>query len=111
MSEVQIRVGGRPFTVACQPGEEKFLESAAKMLDAEASPLVEQLGKMPETQMLLMAGLILADKTAALQEKLKGGKGKGKSAAQLPDGLEDRLSGLADQAEAVADKIEKKAAL
>lgn len=110
MSEVQIRVGGRPFTVACQPGEEEFLEAAAKILDAEAAPLVEQLGKMPETQMLLMAGLMLADKTAALQEKLKGGKGKGKAPAQLPEGLEDRLNGLADQAEAVADQIEKKAA-
>lgn len=108
MSEVQIRVGGRPFTVACQPGEEEFLEAAAKMLDAEAAPLVDQLGKMPETQMLLMAGLMLADKTAALQEKLKGGKRK--AVAQLPDGLEDRLSGLADQAEAMAEQIEKKVA-
>lgn len=108
MSEVQIRIGGRPFTVACQPGEESFLEAAAKLLDAEASPLVEQLGKMPDTQMLLMAGLMLADKTAALKEKVKSG-GKGKAKAALPDGLADRLTVMAGRAEELAETLEKKA--
>lgn len=107
MSEVQIRIGGRPFTVACQPGEEAYLEAAARMLDAEASALVGQLGKMPEPQMLLMAGLMLADKTAALEDRLKTGGGK---AAALPDGLADRLEALAERAEALAGAVEAKAA-
>lgn len=72
MPEVTIKVGGRSFVVACQAGEEPFLEAAARMLDAEASALVGQLGRMPEAQMLLMAGLMLADRTAGLEERLRG---------------------------------------
>ena len=35
MPEVTIQIGGRGFEVSCQPGEESYLHSAAKMLDDE----------------------------------------------------------------------------
>ena len=37
MPEVQIEIGGRSYTVACQDGEETFLRAAARMLDTEAT--------------------------------------------------------------------------
>lgn len=70
MPEVNIEIGGRNFQVACQEGEEHFLLSAARMLDLEASELIGQLGRVPEERMLLMSGLMLADKTSALEDKL-----------------------------------------
>lgn len=70
MPEINIEIGGRTFQVACQTGEEHFLQTAAKFLDNEASVLADQIGRMPETRMLLMAGLMLADKTAGLEEDL-----------------------------------------
>jgi len=33
MPEVNIEIGGRTFQVACQTGEEHFLQSAAALLD------------------------------------------------------------------------------
>lgn len=74
MAEVKVSIGGRDFEVACRDGEEHFLLSAAQMLDNEASALNEALGRMPETRMLLMSGLMLADKTASLEDKLKSGQ-------------------------------------
>lgn len=71
MPEVKIEIGGRQFEVACQEGEEHYLHSAAAMLDIEASTLTSQIGRLPEPRMLLMAGLMLADKTAGVQDKLK----------------------------------------
>lgn len=71
MAEVKISIGGREFEVACRDGEEHFLQSAAGMLDNEAAALKDALGRMPETRMLLMAGLMLADKTASLEDQLK----------------------------------------
>ncbi len=71
MPEVEITIGGRTFEVACQEGEEKYLHSAAKMLDTEAQVLAQQVGRIPEARMLLMAGLMLADKTAGLEDKLR----------------------------------------
>jgi len=107
MSEVEISVGGRSFSVACQPGEEEFLQAAAKQLDAEASVLVGQLGNIPEAQMLLMAGLMLADKLTAVEDRLKRAQ-NGKPAAaeppppELPDGFVERMEKLASEAEELA---------
>ena len=70
MPEVVISIGGRDFEVACQAGEEQYLHSAAKMLDVEAQTLASQIGRIPEPRMLLMAGLMLADKTAAMEDKV-----------------------------------------
>jgi len=67
---VEIKIGGRTFEVACQPGEEAFLRSASEMLDVEAQDLMAQIGRMPESRMLLMAGLMLADRTAAVEDKI-----------------------------------------
>ena len=64
MPELEIIIGGRSFFVSCRTGEEHFLNAAAKMLDTEAQPILTQLGRLPEARMLLMAGLMLADRTA-----------------------------------------------
>jgi cell division protein ZapA len=70
------KLGGRAFPVACQEGEEHFLRSAAAMLDAEAQPLISQMGRLPEAKMLLMAGLMLADKTAAVEDEIRSLKAR-----------------------------------
>lgn len=71
MPEVTITIGGREFEVSCQEGEEHYLHSAAKMVDTEAQTLASQIGRIPETRMLLMAGLMLADKTAAMEDRVR----------------------------------------
>lgn len=71
MPELTIHIGGRGFEVSCQEGEEDYLHSAAKMLDDEAQVLSDQIGRMPEARMLLMAGLMLADRTAAVEDRIK----------------------------------------
>ena len=70
MPEVKISIGGRHFDVACQEGEESYLHSAAKMLDDEAQVLADAVGRLPEARMLLMAGLMLADKTSSFEDKI-----------------------------------------
>ncbi len=92
MAEVKISIGGREFEVACREGEEHFLHSAAGMLDAEAGALNEALGRMPETRMLLMAGLMLADKTASLEDQLKSGDGVDAGAAKRAKKSANQLS-------------------
>jgi cell division protein ZapA len=76
MPQVEITIGGRQFEVACQPGEERFLRTAAELLDVEASAIAEQIGRMPEGRMLLMAGLMLADKTVGLEERLRASEAR-----------------------------------
>ncbi|WP_341365836.1 cell division protein ZapA [Yoonia sp. BS5-3] len=126
MPQVEIAIGGRTFEVACQEGEEHFLHSAARMLDTEAAHLADQIGRLPESRMLLMAGLMLADKTAGLEDKLREAEAETAKLradvetlqsrpAPAPERVEvpvvprqitETLAELAAQAEALADQVE-----
>ena len=70
MPEVAINIGNKKFTVTCQPGEESALEAAASLLNDEAAFLVNQIGQLSEQKLLLMSGLMLADKMTTQSEKL-----------------------------------------
>lgn len=138
MPEVSISIGGRDYAVACQAGEEQYLHSAAKLLDTEASALVGQGARLPESRILLMAGLMLADKTAGVEEQLRAAqeqvraleaeaahlRANASAGAEpapapepqrievpvLPEGLVQDLEALASQAEDLAETVEQKAA-
>jgi cell division protein ZapA len=119
MPELEVTIGGRPFQVSCQPGEEHFLRSAAALLDAEAQPLVAQLGRLPEAKMLLMAGLMLADKTAAVEDELRALRARvaelearpvaTRDVAVIPPQIAETLSEIAARAEAMAARLEERA--
>ncbi len=121
MPDIEITIGGRSFTVSCQPGEEHFLRAAAKALDTEAQPLIAQMGRIPEARMLLMAGLMLADKTAAVEDENRQLKARladvdGRPAAEpvrievpdIPPQLTETLAEIAARAEALAARVEEK---
>ena len=83
MPEVTVIIGERSFTVACTAGEESQLEACSVKLNAEANVLVAHSGKMQESQMLLMSGLMLADRAISLEENVAftpGGVTRGYSA-------------------------------
>jgi cell division protein ZapA len=101
MPEIVIQIGGRDFTVACQEGEEPYLRSAAQMLDTEASVVIGQIGRMPSERMLLMAGLMLADKTAGLEEDLQ----------RSEETLRARERALADAEQRLAERARRIEAL
>ena len=122
MPDLEITIGGRPFLVSCQPGEEHFLQTAATMLDAEAAPLLAAMGRMPESKMLLMAGLMLADRTAAgedelrqLRDRVAALEARPTPAPQkvevpvIPPQIAETMAEIAARAEALAARMEEKA--
>ena len=127
MPDVSINIGGRAFSVSCQEGEEHYLQAAAQMLDKEASALNAQIGRLPESRMLLMAGLMLGDKAAGIEDQVKGFEAKikaleaqlaeAKSAAPervevavIPDSVGASMADIAARVEAVAAKLDEAAA-
>lgn len=125
MAEMRISIGGRDFEVACQEGEEPFLRAAARLLDTEASSLISQIGRIPETRMLLMAGLMIADKAAGLEDQLRAAEERATLAERVaatarsnPERIEvpvipgivtDTLAEIAARAEALAARLEERA--
>ncbi|MEM6693851.1 MAG: cell division protein ZapA [Pseudomonadota bacterium] len=131
MPEVTITIGGRNYAVACQEGEEQYLLSAARLLDLEAAALGTQASALPEPRLLLMAGLMLADKTAGFEEQLRATEERLKQrdaevealragapapdrerveVPVLPDGLLEDMVALTEKAERIASDVEEKAA-
>jgi len=130
MPEVTIIFGERPYTVNCPEGEEPQLQKARDALDAEASTLLAQVGRVPEAQMLLMSGLMLADRTLALQEQLRATEAALEQAQEaprevsqeiktvekkvevpvVPPALLESLAELSARAEAAADDLEERIA-
>ena len=130
MPDVTIKIGDRPFTVACPAGEESQLEAASSKLNAEAKVLITHSGRVPESQMLLMSGLMLADRAIALEKKLKVAELEMSSLRQsienkapeirtvieevkvtsVPEELLESLAELSARAEAAADDLEEKIA-
>lgn len=126
MPEVEVEIGGRMFEVACQDGEEHYLKAAARMLNEEASVLTAQIGRIPEPRMLLMAGLMLADKTAGIQDKLRALEDRmAEKEAELdqlrnapapepqqievpvvPQTVSDAMAEIAARAESLADQLD-----
>lgn len=134
MPQVEVVIGGRAFEVACQVGEEPYLRAAAAMLDTEAAALSAQIGRVPEARMLLMSGLMLADKTAGLEDRLREAEERMAEMARIIESLQSqprevvsetrevrveipvevpvipeshvvRLAELAAEAEALADEV------
>ena len=130
MPEITIKIGQRPYTVNCPEGEEPQLQMARAALDAEASTLLAHVGRVSEAQMLLMSGLMLADRTLALEEQLKAAEAALAQAKTedhdispeiktvvtevevpvVPPALLDSLAELAARAEAAADDLEDRIA-
>lgn len=122
MPDLEVMIGGRGFQVSCQPGEEHFLQAAARMLDTEAQPLMAQMGRLPEARMLLMAGLMLADRTAALEDEIQALKSHvaalearpARPAVEvpvIPAAVTDTLAEIAARAEALAAAVEERISL
>ena len=130
MPEVTIKIGDRPFKVACPAGEENQLEAASAKLNVEAKVLIAHSGRVPESQMLLMSGLMLADRAIALEEKVKAAEVEMSSLRQsnknitpeiktvikevkvtaVPEELLESLAEMSARAEAAADDLEQKIA-
>ena len=120
MPEVAINIGDKKFTVTCQPGEESALEAAASLLNDEASFLVSEIGQLSEQKLLLMSGLMLADKMTSQSEKLAKAEraleealAKAKKLeenytsqeAQIDGGFLEQLMTITEKAENLAYKI------
>ena len=128
MPDINLNIGGRSFAVACPEGEEASLEAAAQILSADARTLVEQSKNLSESQMLLISGLMSADRAISIQEDLKKAEvevnnlklkiEKGSldestydeelGTSNLTTELHERLSKLSVEAENLADSLEKK---
>lgn len=92
MPQVQIEVNGRPYAVACQPGEEERIAQLGRYIDRRFRDLVESGGAGADLQMMLLTCLVLADELFDAQSGI--GLATAKEAEAI-DALTQRIDAIA----------------
>lgn len=71
MAQVTVTVNGTPYTLACDDGEEHHLTQLAKQFDKRVAEVKKDAKSASDTQLLVMAGLLLEDDLAMVNERLQ----------------------------------------
>ncbi len=110
VSQVVVKVNDRPYTMQCDPGEEEHLADLAQLIDTEVSKLKRSFGQVGDTRLLLMAGLVVADKLAGALNRIEDLESAQSNAASDQSAEVERLRGvedaMANRIEAAAERLE-----
>ena len=83
MTELEISIGGRIFSVACDNEEQEKVKEAAALINEEADTIQSQLGRLPESKMLLLSALMIADRLVDVETESKVFKEKSENLVDL----------------------------
>ena len=111
--DVTFTIGHKEYTLQAQDGEERLLRRAGALLDEEAQKIIDQAGRMPEPRLLLLAGLMLADRHNSMEDRALAAERELTRMRQAANGMvasevQDSMAELAARAEALAQKAEDK---
>ena len=120
MTELEISIGGRVFSVACDNEEQEKVKEAAALINEEADSIQSQLGRLPESKMLLLSALMIADRLVDVEteskifkeksEDLVDLKNKNQELEQHRDAMQSdyqKLEGLAEKMVAKLEMVSK----
>ena len=71
MTEIDLIIGGRSFLIACEEDEQEKVKEAAELINTEAEEIQAQLGRLPESKMLLLSALMISDRLIDLEVEIK----------------------------------------
>ena len=63
MAEVDITINGRSYRISCKDGEEERIKSLSSLINNQVQKLSEKIGQLGEARMILLASLVLLDKS------------------------------------------------
>ena len=69
MAEVDITINGRSYRISCKDGEEERISSLASLINNQVKKLSEKIGQLGEARMILLAALVLLDKSDEVEKE------------------------------------------
>ena len=110
MTELEISIGGRIFSVACDNEEQEKVREAAELINEEADSIQSQLGRLPESKMLLLSALMIADRLVDVETESKVLKEKSEDLSDLKNKnqeLEQHRNALQSDYQKLESLVEK----
>jgi cell division protein ZapA len=105
---VNIMINQRAYTVACDDGEEEHLRELAKHVDAKARELLETVGQVGDTRLLLMAALLIADEYLDAKARLEARSRELSELSTAHSIVQSRVGGSEDSAVATLEAATKR---
>lgn len=93
MGQVTITLNGRTYKMACDDGQEHYLLGLVKHVDGHVEDLKRNFGQIGDTQLLLMASIVVSDELAEAKRRL--------------DRLEQELQSLKGTRDAVSETLDE----
>ena len=71
MADVDIIINSRTYRISCKDGEEDRIKTLSSQINQEVKALVSKIGQLGEARMILLAALVLLDKSDDSQDKME----------------------------------------
>jgi cell division protein ZapA len=112
MAQVNVRINGKTYRMACDDGQEDHLAGLGERLDRSIDQLRERFGEIGDQRLTVMAAITLADQNAEAEKRILELQSE---IAELElaraDGMERAVAAEADAAQAVSTLAERLEAL
>ncbi len=101
-STVELKVNGQTYKLTCNQGEEDHLIKLGNLINEEMENLIVSVGKIDQNRLLLMVGILIADKyDALLKDKFHNIND------EIISKLSKAVEGANSRIELVAEKLSK----
>jgi cell division protein ZapA len=111
VSNLDLTIGGRRYTVACAAGEEAHVTELGRIVDTAITATITTngLGSQTETRTLLFAALMLADELHEARRQLAdvAAAPEPQPEPQLDPQIEQRVDAITLRLEALAQSLER----
>lgn len=107
MGQVSVRVNGFNHTIGCKDGEEQHVLQLVAQIEDKVGLIRGMGGQFSESRMLLHVALLLADEAGDLKAAAARGRGAEAAPATADSRLADRLAGIAERIESLAQTIDR----
>ena len=108
MPLVNIMINQRAYTVACDDGEEEHLRELGKHVDAKARELLESVGQVGDTRLLLMAALLITDEYLDAKGRLESRSRELSDLSTAHNIVQSRAGGSEESATATLEAATKR---
>jgi cell division protein ZapA len=71
MAQVSVTINGRGYQIACDDGQEPHLTQLGQYVDKRVKELVQAVGQVGDSRLLVMVSLLIADELAETYADLK----------------------------------------
>ncbi len=116
MTALSVTIANRDYDIACDDGQEGHLKQLAKLLDARIRTFGDPSSKIPESQLLILAALMLTDElqdTLRERDQLRSEiltssqSFEQNKQIELENAVAATISDIADRIEAIAGQLER----